>query len=357
MWRSVLLAALLWPAGAAHAAGSLTITSPAGGEIVGTTPEFEGTGFTDGISSVQLAVDGPSGFQTAAPVYGDGSWRVTGQQLTAGGYTAVACQQDSTGAQSCTPAVAFTVRGSDDGNFVARAPRGTFRDLLRGRLRVPIQCPQECTVAARLTIPAKDGRRMGIPGSRANPVIGQETDADTFAAGPAMLLLAPPTAQMKRRLRAALAFPLFRRVVVKVELQADWDDSGSRFTSVTRRLPWPAPPPADGRDGTILDVEVPGSIAASAKVARLAVRLAPGRSLPTAGVRSAGAAVDVSTTTFLRRDGRAAPPAALRRGGTFVAVVTWDDEAVRDAGGVTPIVAEAWVQRGRSRAARHFTLR
>lgn len=348
------VAGLLLVAPGAHAAGSLTLTSPTGGEIVDGTPEFSGTGFTDGISSVRLVVEGPSAFQTAAPVYGDGTWQVTGQQLTAGGYTAVACQQDSAGAESCTPAVAFTVRSSGDTSFTAKAPRGTFRDLLAGRLKLPVRCPQECTIAARLTVPAKDGRTMGIPGTRANPVLGQETDDDTFAAGSALVPLAPPSRVMKRRLAAALAFPLFSSLVIKVEVQADWGE-GSVFTSVTGRLRWPSPPVADGRDGTILDIDPPGTVSATARSARFQVRLARGRSLPVAGVRTAGAAVDVRGE-FLTRSGKAASPAALRRGGTFVVAVAWDEEAARDAASVTPIAAEAWVRRGKSRAARRFTL-
>ena len=347
---------LLTVAPAAHAAGSLTLESPKGGEITGTTPEFSGTGFTDGVSGVMLVVDGPSAFQDTTEVYGDGTWALTGRQLTPGGYRAQACQQDAGGAQACTPQVAFTVRSGTSGSFTAKPPRGSFRDLLAGKLVVPITCPEECVVAARLTVPAKDGRRMGIPGSRANPVLGQETDADSFPAGSHRLVLAPPTKLMARRLRAALAFPLFPRLVVNVELQADWGDEGSVFTSVTGNVRWPRPAVPPDHTGSILEVDAPDRVAAAARSVRFGVRLGPGRSPVSAGVRAAGATVDSKAFQFLTPTGRTASPAALSRGGRFVVVVTWDEESARDASGITPIVAEAWVRRGKNRAAQRFTL-
>lgn len=355
--RSTAALAVLATLGAAPCAlgaGTLSLTDPSPRQVVGTTPEFAGTGFTDGISGVTLLVDGPGGFVATTPVYGDGTWALSGRQVSPGAYSVRACQDDAAGAQSCTATVSFTVRSAGGGSFTARAPQGSFRDLLDGKLTLPVHCPQDCTVAARLIVAAQDARRMAFPLWRANQVVGTESDEDNLPAGTRRLPLVPASAAVGRQLRGSLAFPIFGWVGIKVEIQADWGE-GSYITSVTGRLRWPSLPLPRTRRGSIRSIAAPGTVALGARSVSASVRLGPGRSLPRGGVRSAGALLD-GAGQFFSGD-RVATPAQLRRGGTFTLVARWDEEATKAASGVAPLPAEVFVKRGGKRAARRFTVR
>lgn len=246
-------------------------------------------------------------------------------------------------------------RAQEADGFSAKAPRGSFGDLSAGRLTMPVHCPQDCTVAANLIVAAADQRRMGFPGWRSQLPVATESDQDSFSAGDSKLTLATfPT--LVGRLKDALAFPLFGRVRIKVELQADWGE-GSVITSVTGSLRWPLVGDDNGgRRGTVRGIDVDEPVSLGDRRARFTVRLAPGSSAFAAGTRVAGSTANSQTFTVL--DGaRPATKAALARGGTFRVIVRWGAGAVQRASGLTPLAAEAWVQRGTSRAVRRFTLR
>src|SRR3954470_5745580 len=135
------------------------------------------------------------------------------------------------------------------GGFSARPPHGSFADLAAGRLEVPVHCPSACTVAARLTVPAQDARRMALPFWKTDQLLAVENDTDTFEAGDAMLGLELVTSAVRKHLVPSLVFPLFSSVRIKVELQADFDSGESATPSVTGRLRWPAPADENGGAG------------------------------------------------------------------------------------------------------------
>lgn len=261
-----------------------------------------------------------------------------------------------------------TALAQSQGGFTARPPHGSFADLAAGRLKVPVHCPTACTVAARLTVPAQDARRMAIPLWKTDQLLAVEGDNDTFAAGDAMLGLELVTAEVRRRLIPSLLFPLFGSVRVKVELQADLDDGESATPSVTSRLVWPPVASENGGRGIprgiVRSITGPASVTLGTRTAAFDVRLRPtsARSVIRAGVTTAGDIL--STTSFTFTDGsRAAGPAALRRGGTFTLHVPLRHGNLATAGQLAPLSAQVFVDvvdsasgRIRDHGIRRFTL-
>lgn len=250
-------------------------------------------------------------------------------------------------------AVAFalpapTALGQSQGGFSAKPPRGSFADLAAGRLKVPVHCPTACTVAARLTVPAQDARRMALPFWKTDQLLAVEGDADTFAAGDAMLGLELVTSAVRNYLVPSLLFPLFASVRVKVELQADLDDGESATPSVTSRLVWPAVASENGGRGTphgiVRSISGPSSVTLGTRSAAFDVRLrtTSAGTVIRAGVTTAGDIL--STTDFTFTDGgRRAGPRSLRRGGTFTLHVPLRRGNLSTAGQLAPLAAQVYV--------------
>jgi hypothetical protein len=240
------------------------------------------------------------------------------------------------------PAVAQT-----QGGFTAKPPHGSFADLVAGRLKVPVHCPSACTVAARLTVPAQDARRMAMPFWETQQLLAVENDTDTFEAGDWMLGLELVTPAVRKRLTPSLLFGLFSTVRVKVELQADLDDGESLTPSVTGRLRWPTPASEQGGRGTngiVRSISGPSSFALGTPSGAFSVRLRPTTSdrVIRAGVTTAGAIL--STPSFAFYDGaRKAGPAALHRGGTFTLHVPLRHGNLATAADLAPLAAQVFV--------------
>lgn len=366
-FAAVLAAALLLgTAASAAAAGTLAITSPVSGATIGPNPTFEGTAFTDGGPSVTLEVSGPTAFFASSGLDGDGGWAASGRPLAVGSYSAVVCQNDAGGARVCSAPVSFKVSSAGGGSFTAKPPQGTFKQLLAGKLSVPVHCPEACTVAARLIVAAKDARRMALPSWQSNQLLAIENDEDSLPAGNSRLGLTMISAAVARQMRASLAFPVLGNVGIKVELQADWGDGAEGHTSVTGRLRWPSVPGdrgGRGGHGLVRSISGPTAVPLGTATGTFSVRLAPlpaGAKLQ-AGVRTAGGLL--STESFeLYAGSRRAGPAALRRGGTFTMRVPLKGPGLQQADRVAPLPAEVYVRvLGRSgkrldRGFRRFTI-
>src|SRR4051794_39105357 len=262
-----------------------------------------------------------------------------------------------------SPAVAQT-----QGGFTAKPPRGSFADLAAGRLKVPVHCPSACTVAARLTVPAQDARRMAMPWWETQQLLAVEGDEDTFEEGDWLLGLELVTPAVRKRLTPSLLFGLFSTVRVKVELQADLDDGESLTPSVTGRLRWPAPASEQGGRGSprgiVRSISGPSSFALGTPSGAFSVRLRPtsGQREIRAGVTTAGAIL--STPGFAFYDGaHRAGPAGLRRGGTFTLRVPLRHGNLSTATDLAPLAAQVFVDvvdratgRVRDHAVRRFVL-
>lgn len=261
------------------------------------------------------------------------------------------------------PALAQT-----QGGFTAKPPHGSFADLAAGRLKVPVHCPSACTVAARLTVPAQDARRMAMPFWETQQLLAVENDNDTFEAGDWLLGLELVTPAVRKRLVPSLLFPLFATVRVKVELQADLDDGESLTPSVTGRLRWPTPASEQGGRGTpsgiVRSISGPSSFALGTPSGEFSVRLRPTASNRAirAGVTTAGDIL--STPSFAFYDGaRKVGQAALRRGGTFTLRVPLRHGNLATATDLAPLAAQVFVdvvdratRHLRDHAIRRFTL-
>ena len=233
------------------------------------------------------------------------------------------------------------------GGFSARPPSGSFADLAAGRLTVPIHCPSTCTVAARLTVPAQDARRMVLPFWKTNQLLANEDDNDSFEAGDHRLGLELVDAEVRRSLVPSLLFPLLGRVRVKVELQADFDEGGSATPSVTGWLRWPRSPVqrgGRGAAGLVRSISGPASVPLGSATAGFAVRLrqTSAQRVVRAGLVTAGGLLSTRRAAFslgTRRVGAA----RLRRGGAFTVRVPLRGKRLDTARSFAPLPAQVYV--------------
>jgi len=238
--------------------------------------------------------------------------------------------------------------GQSEAGFTARPPSGTFRQLADGTLKMRVHCPTNCTVAARLTVPAQDARRMALPFWEEDQLLAVESDNDSFPAGDAMLGFQLVTSAVRRYMVPSFEFPVLGSVRVKVELQADFDDGGSATPSVTGHLLWPATDDENGGRGTprgiVRSISGPRSVALGTPTASYTVDLRPTSAASTihAGVHTGGGLLDSASSAFY--DGaRKVGPKALRRGGTFTLRVGLRHGNLRAANDVAPLAAEVYV--------------